>query len=573
MTKKNYLLVILTLACGFYSTLIGQERSKYWIFFTDKGESSTTFQKRDVVSQARLLLTHESLERRSRTWHDASCVDENDYPIVKNYIEQIEKYDIHVENQLRWFNAITAYLSLDQVREVQQLPFVREVRPVVTFRMRNQIEHPTIADASKFKKITLDSLYGYAQQQQSYIHVPEVHRRGIHGENTIIGMMDTGFRWRTNPYLMNTKVIAEYDFIFHDSVTANQPGDTVDQDEHGSETLSIIAGNIPGSYYGVAPEASFVLAKTEDIRSEHHIEEDNWAAAAEWMENLGVDVASSSLGYDIFDSGVNYTWEDGDFNGRTSIVAQAAILAARRGMLIVDAMGNEGQGDGITGTLVTPADADSIISVGAINYTGQTAGTLAGFSSTGPTNDGRIKPEVVAPGVSAYVVTPDGLVTFGSGTSFATPLVAGVAALMYSAQQTATAMMIRKAIMQMGSQASHPNNFYGWGIINAYAALSYLDTMGRNQDTSKPALTSVFQNYPNPVRTITNIPFTLHDAGHVTVRLYDLIGRLISTIVDQNYPIGDYKFPVDFSSLPSGVYFYRITVPGIKTSKKLVVIH
>ena len=209
----------------------------------------------------------------------------------------------------------------------------------------------------------------------------------------LVGMLDSGFRWRVHESLNTRHVIAEHDFIFNDDTTANQAGDASNQDQHGTLTMSTLGGYMPGKLIGPAFDADFILAKTEYIPTETRIEEDHWAAAIEWMEANGVDVASSSLGYNTFDlPDSGYTWANGDFNGRTSITAQAAIQAARLGVVVCDAMGNEGNGDGVIGTMLTPADADSIISVGAVTF----SKLLAGFSSTGPTNDGRTKPDVSA---------------------------------------------------------------------------------------------------------------------------------------------------------------------------------
>src|SRR3972149_7654738 len=208
-------------------------------------------------------------------------------------------------------------------------------------------------------------------------------------------MLDAGFRWRSHNALDSLRVLAEYDFIFHDSVSANESNDVPDQDSHGTATLSTIGGFEPGQLIGPAYGASFILGKTEYIPTETQIEEDNWVAGIEWMESKGVDVVSSSLGYTTVDDGSGYKYSRGDFNGRTAVTTKAAVMAARRGVVVVNSMGNSGNP---VGSIIAPADADSIIAAGAVNY----SGVLASFSSVGPTNDGRIKPDVVGPGVSIY---------------------------------------------------------------------------------------------------------------------------------------------------------------------------
>jgi hypothetical protein len=279
-------------------------------------------------------------------------------------------------------------------------------------------------------------------------------------------MLDSGFRWREHEALKNIRVIAEHDFIFNRDTTANGPNDVPSQDSHGTSTLSTIGGFTPGELIGPAYGASFILGKTEYIPTETQIEEDNWVAGIEWMESKGVDVVSSSLGYTTFDDKTGYLYSHGDFNGRTAVTTKAAVMAARRGVVVVNSMGNEGN---TVGSIIAPADADSIISAGAVNY----SGVLASFSSVGPTNDGRIKPDVVAPGVSIYVASTSGSNQYGraSGTSFSCPLIAGAAALVLSVHPEFTPVQVRDAIRNTASRVDRPDNFYGWGVVNAKAAV------------------------------------------------------------------------------------------------------
>jgi hypothetical protein len=308
--------------------------------------------------------------------------------------------------------------------------------------------------------------YGFSSEQDSVINVQPVHALEIIGTGVLIGMLDTGFRWKIHEALRNIRVIAEYDFISHDSVTANQANDPAGQDSHGTSTLSTVGGFMPGQLIGPAYGASFILGKTEYVPTETQIEEDNWVAGIEWMESKGVDVVSSSLGYTTFDDGSGYKYSRGDFNGRTAVTTKAAVMAARKGVVVVNSMGNGGN---TVGSIIAPADADSIISAGAVNY----SGVLASFSSSGPTNDGRIKPDVVGPGVSIYVASTSGSNGYGraSGTSFSCPLTSGVAALVLSAHPEFTPIQVRDALRNTASRAATPDNLYGWGLINARVAV------------------------------------------------------------------------------------------------------
>ena len=224
---------------------------------------------------------------------------------------------------------------------------------------------------------------------------------------------------------------------------------------------STLGGELDGTHYGAAFESEFLLAKTEYVPTETQVEEDNWVAGMEWADSLGADVISSSLGYSDWYVTANY---NGDFCVTTKAADSAAVL----GIIVCNSMGNAGPG---ASTLSAPADADSIISCGAVN----SSGSIASFSSRGPTADGRTKPEVCAQGVSTTCATSNSTTSFGtaSGTSLSTPLIGGAAAIVLSAHPTWTPMQVREALMMTASQFCSPNNSYGWGIIDVMAAINY----------------------------------------------------------------------------------------------------
>jgi len=275
-------------------------------------------------------------------------------------------------------------------------------------------------------------------------------------------MLDTGYNLQ-HEALQHIVPVAQYDFIFHDDTTRNQPNqDVASQHNHGTQTLSVIGGMKDRRLYGTAFGAQYILAKTEDVRSETPIEEDNWVAAIEWADSLGADIASTSLGY--FDW---YTYEDMD--GNTAVTTRAADKAVARGIVVVVAAGNWRNKD--WHYISAPADADSVIAVGAVDINNQ----ITSFSSAGPTYDGRIKPEVVALGSGVYAVHPNDSTAYlrVAGTSFSTPLTAGVTALLLEAHPTWTPMQVREALMMTADRADNPDNLYGWGLVNALAALNY----------------------------------------------------------------------------------------------------
>jgi subtilisin family serine protease len=444
-----------------------------WIFFRDKPETDLR-----ISSAKELGISPRALWRRSKVLVSDKLFDELDIPVDQQYIEALKATGMEVRAVSRWLNAVSVRGSASLLATARSLPFVRSVAPVALFRRPPLEPLPLRRQSILLKTPTNSSLnYGSSLTQLANIQVPAVHDLLINGFGTIVGMVDDGY----NNHLVhdatkNNTVLAEFDFIQGDSTTSIEPGENSGQGNHGMYTYSALSGFKEGTLIGPAYGASFLLAKTEVIGSETPIEEDYYVQGLEWLEQSGADLVSSSLGYIDW-----YTYDSLD--GQTAVTTKAAKIATRKGVLLVTAMGNEGhfRSGSLTGTMIAPADADSILSVGATFSDGE----IASFSSTGPTFDGRIKPEVVAQGVN--VVSANGNTTSGysfvNGTSLATPLVAGVAALIFSAHPELTPMQVREALIQTAVKindtfdpsrtAVYPNNFYGNGLINAQAAVTY----------------------------------------------------------------------------------------------------
>ena len=306
-----------------------------------------------------------------------------------------------------------------------------------------------------------DTIYGTGAWAMRMLGVPAVHALSLRGAGVRIAILDAGFN-TLHPYLAGANVVAQRDFVNGDDVVRDQPGEAQGQMGHGTAAWSLIGANAPGRIFGTAPAASFLLAKTEVAGAESRTEEDNWVAGIEWAESLGVDIVSSSLGYITFDNGFSYA--PSDLNGDIAVTSVAAAAAARLGTLVVVSVGNSPPR-----TLWTPADADSIVAVGAVD----SAGRLASFSERGPTADGRHKPEVVAPGVAMTVAATDTGITRGTGTSFAAPLVAGLAALVQGTRPGRLAADLRRGLLAASSNRSAPNDSTGWGVPNALKLLAF----------------------------------------------------------------------------------------------------
>ena len=436
------------------------QKVKIWVFFTDK----SIFTEEDysqVKEKTKVSLSYQALHRRAKVLPEE--VDFKDFEVCPSYIREIQGLGAKLRRTSRWLNAASFEVTISQVEKIASLAWVESVRPVLAYKRKLE----PVENALPLGKIlnkTFDLNYGISYDQLQQINLPAVHNLGYKGQGILVCMMDTGFRKDHQAFrkaFEEGRVWAEHDFINNDSNTQNEPGDPSGQHNHGTYTWSTLGGAYDGELYGPAYMANFVLAKTENTASETPIEEDNWVAGMEWADSIGAEVISSSLGYIDW-----YSYSDLD--GNTAVTTIAADIAAQRGIVVCNAMGNEGPA---TGSLIAPADADSIISCGAV----RSDGILASFSSRGPTYDGRIKPEVVARGVSTYcaIASDTNLYGYVSGTSLSTPLIGGCAAVLLSAHPDWTPMKVREALMMTADNASNPNNDRGWGIVDLLAALNY----------------------------------------------------------------------------------------------------
>jgi len=465
--KKVLLIVLILLASDVFS------QSKYFIYFKDKGIAKGTLLEKgsDFYNSAIKQLSEKSIKRRIKNMGHESLITYEDLPLKQDYVAQVEALGIRIENKLNWFNAVTAYLNKEQIEELKLKNFVKSIQPVEILVFNKLIPRVN----SIFDKAT-DNLpgfnYGPSFGQLQLSEIPIVHSKGFTGEGVLLGLLDTGFDWKNHESLVNANVISEYDFVFKDSSTANDSSDLPDQHFHGTLVFSIVGGFKDSSLIGSAFGADFLLAKTEDVGSETHLEEDNYAAALEWMERKGVDITSSSLGYSIFDPGqFSYTYRDMD--GKTSVVTRAAELAFRRGVITVTSAGNEGDNQWFY--VIAPADGFNTLGIGAVNNNNQ----VADFSSRGPTFDGRIKPDLVTQGESVYCAEAGSFSGYinASGTSVAAPIASGIAALLLSAHPHLKNTQVRNILFETADNSSSPDYERGYGLISALDALEFPNLM------------------------------------------------------------------------------------------------
>ena len=463
------------------------------VVFSDKGP--VAFLPGTPAYDSLLTTFHpRSLERRSGMGM-SPVLDTLDAPVYAPYLDSIQSISDSILIVLPWFNSVTVGLTDAEQGQVQRLPFVTSVIP--TSSISYGLNEPLDCEAPR---------YGYADRQQSFLGTAPLHNAGIYGKNVRIGMIDNGFRWRSMSSLVHLDVEAEYDVIYGDSVTANEPIDVRRQDEHGSIILSVIAGWEQDSLIGIAPFGSYLLAKSEDMRYERRIEEELYAAAIIWLEQQGADVSSSSLGYRIYDSTEAQTPYSA-LDGKTTYASRAINIAASRGMICVTAAGNDGPAKN---TLSTPGDADSAITVGALATDGISRWPQ---SSWGPTADGQQKPDFAALGMGAAGQEVSGLFTFSSGTSMATPMVAGQVALLRELYPDVAPRTIREALQVSSLFSSDPDSVLGYGSIDAAAAARYLGPgIGPptivTVDSKRTVLASVFCDLAVDVKLIIKDPIT-----------------------------------------------------------------
>jgi len=456
--KKIFFLIFILV-----SITSAQDLQKYFVYFKDKGgNQSNILNKGSKEYQIALnSLTQRSIDRRKKTLGE-EIISFEDLPVDKDYVKNIKLLGADIIWELKWFNAVSCLITEKEIEQIKKLPFVDRIEKVKTLRYNKKNNEENLLAKVLTKSNSVYNLdYGFSLTQNELSDVPAVHDLGFSGQDVLIGLLDAGFAWREHPSLKNADVIAEYDFVFGDSLTDDGYA------AHGTSVFSLIGGFDEGNIIGPAYGAKYVLAKTENINSETNVEEDNFAAALEWMESLGVDITSTSLGYSEFDAGEDsYTYKDMD--GKTTIATQASEIAFTKGILSISSAGNEGNKS--WKYITAPSDGFNTLAVGAVT----SANKVAAFSSVGPTYDKRIKPEILTQGVTCFraVAYSEGY-SFGQGTSFSAPIASGIAAQLLSAFPFLKNTQMRRIVMESGDNPDKPDNSRGYGLLSAKRVLEY----------------------------------------------------------------------------------------------------
>ncbi|MCC3159079.1 S8 family serine peptidase [Hymenobacter sp. 15J16-1T3B] len=519
---------------------------RHLVYFRDK--TGTPYS----VAQPQAFLSARSVQRRTR---QGIAVLPRDLPVTPAYATQVRNTTgVRLLYTSRWFNAAVVECDAAALARLQALPFVRSAttlnRPAPAPVPAPPVAQQAAPAAARTAATAADYGLGYWQAQM--LGAVSMHNAGYRGEGMQIAVFDAGFPGADQMAAFASlrqegRLLSTFDFVDKDR-------GVFEKNYHGTLTLSTLAANQPGYFVGTAPKASYHLCITEDVSSEHPVEEANWLIAAEYADSLGVDVISSSLGYTTFDPpSTDHTYSE--LNGRTAIASRAATVAARVGMLVFNSAGNDGGGS--WQYIGAPADADSVLTVGAVD----SLLVRGGFSSIGPTADGRIKPDLSARGVLAYGLAPSNGILQGNGTSYACPILAGMGAGFWQANPTLTAQQVRQYLRSSGTQASNPDNLVGYGVPNFVRAYNLANPgapLAAGAPRNPADELGVFPNPAGSALTLQLPEAFRRQALRVTVR--DSRGALVS---EQRLPApGQEHVPLQLPALRAGAYTCTVEAGG-----------
>lgn len=436
---------------------MGQKMNKYLVVFSDK--QGTPF----YTSSPSDFLSARAIDRRAKSGIE---ILENDLPVNPQYVQALAQKGAVIHNRSKWLNAAAVMADSATAETLKTLPFVAKVTyigPHLKYKNPpNRPAKPRVNTPEYPVAGTGENPYGYAYGQNDLLNIWLPHLSGARGRDIWIAVMDGGFAHADvlpffDSIALQGRLFSGWDFVEKDN-------GLYESSAHGTSVLSVMGSNLSGYYIGTAPDATYFLIKTEDTGGEFPIEEVNWIAGAEWADSVGVDLINASLGYTVFnDPKLGHSYKELD--GRTAIGSIGAAIAATKGMIICNSAGNEG--DGPWRHIGVPADTKGIVAVGAVTDTKK----IADFSSRGPTADGRIKPDLLAPGDQVVVAGTSGVqLGLSSGTSLASPMLTGAIASLWSAFPEKSAAEILDALYATGDQYTKPDLNRGYGLPDISAA-------------------------------------------------------------------------------------------------------
>ncbi|MGX7668677.1 S8 family serine peptidase [Flavobacterium pedocola] len=533
--KKAFLLI--AILSGWLS--FSQEDA--WVYFSDKPVAQT------YIDNPLTMLTQRALNRRAA---HGVAVTAQDAPVHQPYIDQVTAATgITVMAKSKWLNALHVRGTQTDIQNLENLPFVDHVffanRSLNPGGKQSSTHKVTYTD--KYQDTQADFNYGASAAQVQMLNAHWLHQQNFTGSGKIIAVIDAGFPGVDTqaPFQRlrdNNLILGGYDFV-------NRTNNPYTGYQHGTQVLSNMGGFVDGQLTGTAPDAHYYLFRTEDAGSENPVEESYWVEALEMADSLGVDVINTSLGYFAYqDPDYSYTYADMD--GQTAFSSRGANIAFSKGMILVTSAGNSG--NSADPHISVPSDAATTLTIGAVND----AEVKAGFSSIGPSFDGRIKPDLMAMGVSATVATQAGVISSNNGTSFASPILAGAVASFWSAFPNKTNAEIVQLVKASADRFANPDNNYGYGIPDFQ--LAYNNALSTAEFDSKG-----FRVYPNPAQNQIGITFS-ETISRVKISFYNSLGQVVLEKTIEN------NQTVSLDNLNSGVYLYKITSDTLSASGKLI---
>jgi serine protease AprX len=553
---KNICIFLLLILAA--STAADAQYSRQVIQLRDK--KSTEYS----LSQPQAFLSARAIKRRTVQHIN---IDSTDLPVPTAYLDSIRLVPgVTILNTSKWLNQVLVQITdANALTKINQFPFVFTTSPVAPIarpitEIINRKINDSVFDVSQRARVSgirqqtgANDFLSYGNTfNQIHIHEGEyLHNLGFTGNGVVIAILDAGFKYfDTNPALdsvrLQNHLLGGYDFVL------NIPQISQDH-QHGATCFTVIASNRPGVLVGSAPAASFWLLRSEDAASEYPVEEQNWAAAAEFADSVGADMISTSLGYTSYDDPtLSHPYADRD--GNTCMITKAADMAAKKGMIVTSSAGNNGGLASDEKYVACPADGDSVLAVGAI----KADKTIAAFSSWGPSASGKVKPNVVSIGEGTAVANAMGNASFGNGTSFSNPNLAGLIACLWQAFPEFTNMEIIDAVQKSSDRYNNPDNRFGYGIPNFRVAYEMLLKERTERNVQTILGNKWLKVYPVPFDQEISVIIKAPVSGKSSIKLMDALGQTLRVITidmvqDQTY-VNRFTVP---KTLSRGVYFIQ----------------
>jgi subtilisin family serine protease len=525
------ILFLIVLVSGSWPSIAQESRYRYLVLFKDKNNSPFSVNKpADFLSPA-------AINRRTK---NKIGISTQDLPVNPSYIQELKSAGSQIIYPLKWMNGVLIKEKPANIGKIKALKSVAGLYKNMPLDSSSDLRLQSESKQKTRQNSVLD--YGNSLAQLNQLGIDKMHTRGFTGKGIKIAVLDDGFSQADQIGILQT-VYSEKRML---ATLVTDPGlsSVYVGGAHGTNVWSTIAAQSPGKLIGAAFDAQFALAQTEESDHELLVEEANWMRGAEWADSLGTDIITSSLGYSEFDNS-NYDHRYADMDGRTTLVSKAAAWAASKGIICTVSAGN--QGNVSWKYISAPADADSILSVGAVDRTG----LRASFSSIGPSFDQRIKPDVAAMGLSTIGVQPSGTIASFNGTSFSAPLMAGLVAGILQANPQKTAQEIIQIIRKSGTQSSKPDQLLGYGIPHFDRVSQILNPILGNELPTNTRISI----YPNPASLGQKIQVNTGGVDQGTLDIINMQGAIVQSISFQQAEFDFYVAP-----FISGKYYFRFTI-------------